>query len=241
MVANGSLPIGSWVRFTIINGFASVVCYLAAAFIPLPEILSLLLAFLFGPFFMLSTLGLFFIIKSWKASLALYSGTLFNLVATAFVTLMLVVQQSVFAFHDQFKSDPGKAVSDEQLKWIFKELNSVQLGMDVAWDIFISAGTFLLALTMLRHPVFGKIFSVTGMLVSLALFSFNLYSFPQPPSEAGSIDFGPFVSLWYLALTIFMLIKRSKLIGLAVRDSHGVHLPPRWVSRTALVHVDSSD
>ena len=219
MVANGSLPISNWIRFTVINGFASVISYLAAAFAPLPEILSLLLAFLFGPFFMLSTLGLFFIIKSWKPSITLYSATLFNVVATALVTLMLVVQQSIFAFHEQFKSDPGKAVGDEQLNWIFKEVNSVQLGMDVAWDVFISAGTFLLALTMYRHPVFGKIFSITGMLVSLALFSFNLYSFPQPPSEAGSIDFGPFVSLWYLALTIFILIKRRMLAGLAAERS----------------------
>jgi hypothetical protein len=87
--------------------------------------------------------------------------------------------------------------------------------MDVTWDIFISAGTFLLALSVYDHPVFRKIFSITGMLVSLALFGFNMYYFPQPPSEAGSIDFGPFVSIWYLALIIVTLVKRAKLISLA--------------------------
>lgn len=205
----------SWIKFTIIDGFAAVISYVAAAFIPLPEKVGLLFAFLFGPFFMMAAFGMFFIIKSWKPSIALYAGTIFNLVGTALVTLMLVVQQSGFAFHEQFKSEPKPGVTDEQLKWMFKEVNSVQLGMDVTWDIFISAGTFLLALSMYRHPVFGKVFSLTGMLVSLALFAFNFYSFPTPPSEAGSIDVGPFVATWYLALTIFILIKRRKLVTVA--------------------------
>ncbi len=215
MTGSKAVPIESWIRFTIFNGFAAVISYLATVFIPLPVTISLLLAFLFGPFFMMATLGTFFIIKSWKASTFLFAGTVFNLVATAFVTLMLVVQQSSYAFHDQFKTQVRPGVSNEQLNWIFKEVNSVQLGMDVTWDIFVSAGTFFLALSIYKHPVFKNIFAYTGMLAAVLLFSFNMYYFPQPPASTGSIDFGPLVSLWYSALTVYTLIKRKTLSKLA--------------------------
>ena len=204
------ITLRSWLRFTIFNGLAAVISYVTAAFVPLPEIISLLLAFAFGPFFLLASHGLYHIIRSWKESITLIVGTLFNIIGTALVTLMLVVQQTSFAFHNQYKTEDRGTVTDEQLKWIFREVNSTQLGIDLAWDIFISAGTFFLSLSMWNHPVYRKVYSITGILVSVLLFSFNMASFPVPPSEAGSIDFGPFVALWYLTLTLWTWVKRIK-------------------------------
>ncbi|NJO32782.1 MAG: hypothetical protein HC869_06200 [Rhodospirillales bacterium] len=135
---------------------------------------------------------MFYIIRQWKDSLALRSGALFNITATGFVTMMLVVQQTIFSFHTKFKAEKHEGVSDEQLRWMFREVNSVQLGIDLAWDIFISAGTFLFALGFWGHPVLNKILSIAGMLVALLLLAFNLAYFPVPPAEAGSVDFGPF-------------------------------------------------
>jgi hypothetical protein len=34
------------------------------------------------------------------------------------------------------------------------------------------------------------------------LLGFNLYTFPIPPANANLIDFGPFVGLWYLIISI---------------------------------------
>ena len=214
-MSHNSIPIGSWIKFSIVNGFAAVIFYISAAFIPLPEMAALLLAFLFGLFFMMAIFSMFFIIRSWKAYISLYASTAFNLVAAAFVTLMLVVQQTGFAFHETFKAEPRPGVTDEQLKWMFKEVNSVQLGIDITWDIFVSTGTFLLALSLYGHPVYKKIFTYTGTLSALLLFVFNFYYFPEPPADAGSIDFGPLVSVWYLALTIVTLIKRKQLVSIA--------------------------
>jgi hypothetical protein len=63
---------------------------------------------------------------------------------------------------------------------------------------------------MWKHPVYRKILPVTGVLVAVLLFTFNMASFPVPPSEAGSIDFGPFVALWYLALAAWTWVKHEK-------------------------------
>jgi len=181
-----------------------------AAFAPLPEKIGLLLAFTFGPFFMMASYGTFHIIRHWKNSIVLQVGVLFNIVGTALVTLMLVVQQTSFAFHEEFKTQDRGSVTDEQLKWIFQEVNAIQLGIDLTWDIFISTGTILFSIAMWGHPVFGKIFSISGIAVGLLLLSFNMAYFPEPPGEAGSIDFGPLTALWYMVLTFWILVRRKK-------------------------------
>lgn len=127
------------------------------------------------------------------------------------VTMMLVVQLASQEFHHQYKAADRGSVSEEQLKWIFKEVNSVQLGMDLAWDIFISIGTFFFAIVMIYHPKMNKIISILGLICSVLLLGFNLTYFPEPPAEAGSIDFGPFVAIWYLVLFIWLIIKKTSI------------------------------
>jgi hypothetical protein len=86
--------------------------------------------------------------------------------------------------------------------YIIQFPNTIQLGLDVVWDIFLGVGTILLAINMFRHPRLGKIFSITGIIIALALLVLNITTFPVPPAESGSIDLGPLAALWYLAVTI---------------------------------------
>lgn len=81
-------------------------------------------------------------------------------------------------------------------------LQAVWLGLDVAWDAYIGVGTALFGFSMLRHPRFGRVFGGSGMAIALALLCFNLYTFPTPPANAGLIDLGPIVGVWYLAVTL---------------------------------------
>ena len=81
----------------------------------------------------------------------------------------------------------------------------MQLGLDVAWDVFICLGTLLFALNMIRHPRLGRIIGIIGIALAVGLFALNIYTFPTPPGEAGLFDLGPFVSLWYLVVSIMVL------------------------------------
>jgi hypothetical protein len=85
---------------------------------------------------------------------------------------------------------------------IFRGVFTVQLGLDVAWDIFICAGTVLLALAMWAHPRFGKAFTVTGVVIGGLTLGLNLYTFPVPPAAAELVDLGPVVGLWFFIVTI---------------------------------------
>jgi hypothetical protein len=95
--------------------------------------------------------------------------------------------------------------AQETYEMIWKSVDKVQLGMDLSWDVYLSVGTFLFALSMLTHPRFGKIFGWLGISFALLLLYFNFISFPVPPGEAGLIDFGPAIGLWYLAVAIRIL------------------------------------
>jgi hypothetical protein len=46
--------------------------------------------------------------------------------------------------------------SDAALHAAFEAANGIQLGLDVAWDLFLCLGTVLLAANMWNHPPFGR-------------------------------------------------------------------------------------
>lgn len=83
-------------------------------------------------------------------------------------------------------------------------LQAVWLGMDVAWDAYIGLGTVLFGVSMFRHPRFGRLFGASGVVLGLGLLMSNLYAFPTPPANTGLIDLGPFIGLWYLAVSVQM-------------------------------------
>ena len=95
--------------------------------------------------------------------------------------------------------------------------NGLQVGLDVAWDVFLAFGTFLLALNMWTHPRFGHVFAITGGVLAALLLTLNLGTFPEPPPDGGLVDPGPLVGLWYLVAAI--------RIGSSLR----------WVDRNAAV------
>lgn len=115
-------------------------------------------------------------------------GTLLMVLAFFQFTTMLVIQQAtVFALA---KADSNSA---------FALINSIQLGMDVVFDIFYSVGIILISISLII--VDSK--SLTGwygILIAPSLLILNLYSFPMPPKESGIIDLGIFTLPWWLFL-----------------------------------------
>lgn len=81
-------------------------------------------------------------------------------------------------------------------------LQAVWLGLDVACDVYIGVGTALFGFSMLRHPRFGWVFGGGGIAIALALLCVTLYTFPAPPADAGLVDLGPALGVWYLAVTL---------------------------------------
>jgi amino acid permease len=123
---------------------------------------------------------------------------------------MLTVQQSIFSVLEKTPADSSaeiKAVGER----INKGLNNIQLGMDIAWDVLICIATILFSYSMIKRKDFWKMVGFIGFALGLLLLGFNLYHFPKPPESVGSIDWGPFVAIWYLVVSVILLTKKAVL------------------------------
>ncbi len=195
----------AWVRIGVYAGLTVSVIYPLMIFAPLPQKLTVVFASLFGPLLMLASLGLYYFLKAYRKTITAQLAVLSNIVASVLVTLMLIVQLSVNLSMDKLMASSETEISEQTMRWIWRVIDKIQLGIDVSWDIFIAIGTILFGVAMMKHPRFGKIFGLLGFLVGHLLLVFNLATFPAPPGDAGLIDLGPAAGLWYLAVALMIL------------------------------------
>lgn len=191
----------SWMKIGGIGGILSIVSYLGAAFLPVPDTVGYVLAFAFGPLVAIGGIGLYHGLSLEKQSPLIQIAAFFWTSAGVTVLSMLTVQQAIFA-----KMEGGaEKVGNDVHRQIFDGLNAVHYGLDIAWDVLISTAVILFGIAMLKHPKFGRIIGGLGILFGSLLLGFNLYWFPNPPINTGSIDWGPAVALWMVAAYIHLL------------------------------------
>jgi len=126
------------------------------------------------------------------------AGMVFIIIAFFQLTLMVVVQQSTIYFYSKVNSTLLNAES------YFTLINSIQLGMDVVFDIFYCIGIILFSFSFISVNG-NSIVGWYGILVSIPLLTFNLTTFPMPPKSAGFFDIGILSILWWI-----LLIKEMK-------------------------------
>lgn len=203
----------NWIKTGSYCGLAGISFYFLAAFASLPEQLSLTLVFHFGIFLMVGFMGLYYFFKATSGpSIAITLMVYAGIIAGAFVTVMLVVQQALFTTYDNVKLAATDA-EKTMLKQVsmLKLMNTTQLGMDITWDLFIGWAGILLGLAMLNSRMFYKSVALIIILINLLLLVFNLYTFPNPPGESGLIDMGPFVACSYIGIFSYILFKQRSL------------------------------
>jgi hypothetical protein len=182
---------------------------IAAALFPIgllnlgPRTVHVLAFMLFGPTFLIGAVGLrhYFAREvdsvgndvAWL-SLAL-SGLSFTFMATMQASIYSIVPQLARA-----TPEPSAATWSA----ILRSVSSTQLGLDFAFDIFMSLGVLFLAVQLLRHPRYPRWFGILGIAVTVAGFTMNVLAFPHNPDERGLVDlaWGYFVWLMLAVLPI---------------------------------------
>lgn len=188
-----------WAIMSVITGIGAVISYTLLVVLSGPYLAIVLLASVFGPFLAAASLGLYHVLAESGNPVLLQLAVVFNILGAPTFTMMALVQ---LAIRYQIQSLGEGA---QNLTSLRTSLVGVQLGMDVAWDVFISLGTLLFAISMLRDARFGWILGIAGILIALALLILNLWTFPAPPAAKHLIDLGPLIGLWYLVVTVMMI------------------------------------
>ncbi len=183
----------SLIRIGVGTGLATCVVYPALIFLPVSRVTGAVLAAAWGPLLGIASIGLGRLLQAEHRSVPAQLAVVFNFAAGVLVTAMLLVQMAV-----------GSRAPEGTCANVSPELAAVWGGLNVAWDVYLAIGTALFALAMWRHPRFGAAFLLPGSAIALILMVFSLRSFPTPPASAGLFDPGPFIGLWYLAVTIQM-------------------------------------
>jgi len=205
-----------WIVFGAFAGIIGDLAY-ALAIAPLglsPKVVTLS-GFVFGPLLSLAFVGLYHFFKVYKKTVAIQASMIFGVIAGTIVNMMIVVQSAIFiTIPNETRAGMGPA---------WDGLNMVQLGLDVSWDIYISAATILLGIAMCSHPRFGKIWGLMTIVIGAALFALNVSTFPIPPSSAGLFDLGPITGLLYLII-VLRILTSLKWVDQALVSQSGNHV-----------------
>lgn len=189
-----------WRRIGIVLGLVACIVYPIAVLVPIPNRqLTVILGASFGPAFAFACWALGKVLQDRRPTIATEIAMVSSIAAGALVTAMILVQLAV-----QYSTVPS---TDPALtKLVVHRIWDVDLGLDVAFDVFVGIGTALFGWSMLKDERFGRVIGATGMIIGLVgLLGFNFATFPVPPANAGLIDPGILTGLWYLTVVVMMI------------------------------------
>lgn len=189
-------PIVRWMRTGGIAGIIAVAVYSTFFFVPWPVQGGVIVATLFGLLLGVGCAGLLAFLELEGRSVTAEVATAFGVMAGLTVMLMLIVQLAVR--YPAVGGGPADAATAD----LPQALDRIHFGIDVAWDMLIGAATLLYSYAALHHARLGAAYALPGFLIAIALVVTNLLTFPFPPAGSGSVDVGPLVGLWYVALSV---------------------------------------
>lgn len=186
-----------------ITATLAVLFYLGWSALPLPDAVNMVLHFFFGVALIMAFIGIHETFKPLHGGYLLKSAAVFGILAGAMFMQMTVVQRSnLDTLYQTYLEATGEEKSLQGT--ILRAVFSVQLGMDVCWDICITVATILLGIVLMRSQKFVKIIGIVGICVASLTLFLNLYTFPTPPNQAGLFDAGPLVGSWYIFICILL-------------------------------------
>jgi hypothetical protein len=191
----------TWIRVGLGAGIVAVVTYPLAIFIEMPRGLTLIVAGSFGPALGFASIGLYKLIRLDHDRVTAQLAAISNALAGVLVTAMIIVQLNLAYSRDDYVATVAQ---DQSVRTIVDWVWNVVLGLDVAFDIYIGLGTLLFGFAMMRHPRFGRIIGWAGVLAGGANLVLNFIAFPETPIDAGLVDPGLIIGVWYLVVVVMV-------------------------------------
>lgn len=210
--ANLNNPVADdWIKYGAWSGLIFSVVFMSVALVPMPDRLSTVLALVMPLFLLVGHVGLYHFLARQRPAFTTQLAVILGIAAPVLVSAMLTVQMSLVSYMERFYHPLDEAMKASQIN-IWRAVDSVQLGLDVAWDMFILPTIILFSLGLMKHPAFGRVFGGIGLVLGVGGLFLNIWTFPTPPINLGLPDVGPFAVTWYGVLFILMIRAQRKLL-----------------------------
>lgn len=193
------------IKSGLICGLIASLIFPLWSLIKFPYQLNLILHFAFGPLLVVSFYGIQTFLTKKHDSASLRIGSMFGIIAGVAFCCMTVVQASNLNWINDQITEASDQFVKEDLKRNLQSVFSVQLGLDIVWDIFITASTLLIGISILNISKYSMYYGIFGIIIGLSTLVLNFYTFPVPPRDFGIIDLGPYVGLWFLGLITYLI------------------------------------
>ena len=199
-----------WMRIGAWSGLIAAVLFMGGAMIPMPDRLAIVLILVFPLPLLVAHVGLYHFLSRERTSMWNQMAMIFGICAPVLVSAMLTVQQSMVAYMQRYYHPLDEATRQAQIN-IWRAVDSVQLGLDVAWDMFILPAMILFSLGVMRDAAFPRWFGFIGLVLGVGGLFLNIWTFPTPPINVGLPDVGPFAMTWYAILFVLLIRAVKKL------------------------------
>jgi hypothetical protein len=162
------------------------------------------IAALFPVFALIMVYALYRLLDGAGTQHSAFLGFVFGVVAFSIVTMHNMVQTSVLLWgSDLARSDP--TLSPEAWSSVVRAVRGVDIGLDLAWDLFLVLWLGFTGVAMMKHPRFGLWWGLPAIVVGALLFAVNAITVPDPPATAGLFDPGPLVGLYAGAVSAYLI------------------------------------
>lgn len=199
-----------WLWLGILAGVGADLTYMLATQVAISAPVNRMLFNFFGLFLILAAAALYRLLSHRRDTMTGQLGALLVILSGLAHTVMATMQAATATRMEALLAASADADRDVY-RAIYRSVFSTQLGVDFAFDIFISVGVVLLALAMWRHPDFGRIVALFGILVATTGLALNTIAFPENAGTYGFVDPGPFFGLWFTVVTVLMAVRLHKL------------------------------
>lgn len=204
-----------WIRIGAWSGLVFSVMFMSIALVPMPDRLSTVLALIMPLFLLVGHVGLYHFLSRHRPAFTTQLAVILGIAAPVLVSAMLTVQLSLVSYMERYYKPLDEAAKAAQIN-IWRAVDSVQLGLDVAWDMFILPTIILFSWGLVKNPAFGRVFGGIGLFLGIGGLVLNIWTFPTPPINVGLPDVGPFAVTWYGVLFILMIRAQRKTLVAAV-------------------------
>lgn len=200
-----------------LSGIVGTAAYVVAATVSLPPVVTYVVAMSWPILSIVFIFSLYRFLELDHAGISNQLALLFGSLAFTLVAAMISVQLAVNMGIDEYLVKYSK---DQQplLDMVRRSIRLVDMGLDVAWDLFGGMALVFLSFALGGSRHFGRWWGIPLFLLSAAVIVLNISTFPWPPDSRGLFDVGPAIGLFLIVLSIRLLV-------LARRIGRGKELP----------------